>query len=120
MPVARHIPAPGSAKQGNAATPLTAAELAAAIRASLAVAKRLLPVVTTVVEEYAPDAPDPLKKEAAIRFAGYLAEARSGAVRSRRVDVLETEHVTNHAPMFRNSGAAALLTRYRIRRGGAI
>ena len=83
-------------------------------------ATRLLGVATAVVEEYAPATPEALQNEAAIRFAGYLAESRFGAVSTRTVGPLTAEHVTNHAAAFRNSGAAALLTRYKVRRAGAI
>ena len=39
---------------------------------------------------------------------------------SKGVDPLTISYVTNHATMFRNSGAASLLTRYRVRRGGKV
>ena len=102
------------------AVTLEADELAAAIRVTSAVATRLLPVVAQVVEDYAPDAPEPLQDEAAIRLAGYLKDSGTGAAVSRGVDTLNITYVTNHATMFRNSGAAALLTRYRVRRGGKV
>ena len=101
------------------AVTLTEAQLAEALPKG-APAARLLPVAVAVVEEYAPAAPSVLQDEAVIRFAGYLAEARFGAVSSRSVDPLSQEYVVNHAPAFRNCGGAALLTRYRVRRAGAI
>ena len=101
------------------AVTLTPAGLAEALPKG-APAARLLPVAVALVQDYAPDAPEALQNEAVIRFAGYLAEARFGAVSSRSVDPLSQEYVVNHAPAFRNCGAAALLTRYRVRRGGAI
>ena len=63
----------------------------------------------------------PLKDEAVIRFAGYLAQSdlrrdREGVHRADGYRV----YVTNHAAAFRNSGAAMLLTRWRVRRAGAI
>ena len=55
------------------AVTLTATELAEALRAEQALADRLLPVATAIVDDYAPDAPAALANEATIRFAGYIA-----------------------------------------------
>ena len=73
-----------------------------------------------LVNDYAPDAPPALSNEAAIRFAGYLYGSDYGPVRSETIGPQAVEYVTNHAAMFRNCGAAALLTRYRRRRAGSI
>lgn len=97
-----------------------AAQLAEALHVDQGIADRLLSVAKVQVEHYAPNAPEALQNEAAIRFAGYLAEADSGAVQTKNVGPLTEELVTNHAPAFRNSGAEALLTRYKVRRAGAI
>ena len=99
------------------AVTLTVAQLAEVISGDAA---RLLPVVQAVVQDYAPKAPEALQNEAAIRFASYLADAGSGASSRIEIGELTVERVTNHAPAFRNCGAAALLTRYRVRRAGAI
>ena len=105
------------------AVTLTAADLAvAADLEDTVTAARLLAVATQVVEDYAPGAPEVLQNEAAIRFAGYLGSGPSGfgAVKQTTVGPLTVEVPVNHAAMFRNSGAAALLTRHRVRRGGAV
>ena len=76
---------------------------------------------SAMVERYAPGAPQALKDEAVIRFAGYLAQADFGGFRSEGQGVGGTpgpEYVTNHAPAFRNCGAAMLLTPWRVRRAG--
>ena len=76
---------------------------------------------SAMVEAYAPGAPQALKDEALIRFAGYLAGSDFGGIVSENsVGSAQVEYVTNHAAMFRNSGAAALLTGWRIRRAGSI
>ena len=75
---------------------------------------------SAMVEKYAPGAPQPLKNEATIRCAGYMAQGAFGAVAKEEVGPLAREYPTNHAPMFRNSGAAALVSRWRVRRAGAI
>ena len=77
-------------------------------------------VAAAMVEEYAPGAPQPIKDEATIRFAGYLAQSDFGAIMKEDVGPLSVEHVVNHSGAFRNSGAAMLMSRWKIRRGGAI
>ena len=102
------------------AVTLTAETLAVEIGATEERATRLLVVATEVVTRYAPNAPEVLANEAVIRFAGYLTSADYGAVRSETLGPMSVEYVTNHAAMFRNSGAEALLTRFKRRRAGAI
>ena len=78
---------------------------------------------SAMVEKYAPGAPQAVKDEAVIRMAGYLAQADFGGFRSEGQGVGGTpgpEYVTNHAPAFRNCGAAMLLTPWRVRRAGVI
>ena len=86
-----------------------------------AVANALGEAAAAMVENYAPGAPQPIKDEALIRFAGYLAGADYGGIVSETsVASAQVEYVTNHSAMFRNSGAAGLLTNWKIRRAGAI
>ena len=99
---------------------VTAQELADETGATLARATRLLPVAVQAVTDYAPTAPEVLRDEAVIRFAGYLAQSDFGPVRSEAIGPLSREYQTNHAAAFRNSGAAMLLTAHKIRRGGLI
>ena len=99
---------------------ITAAQLADEANASRSRAERVLPVAIQVVTDYAPAAPVPLLDEAVLRFAGYLLGSDVGAVRKETVGPYDVEHVTNHAAAFRNSGAAMLLTRHKVRRAGAI
>ena len=78
-------------------------------------------LAAALVERYAPAAPAAVKDEALLRFVGYISQSSSfGAIRKGGVGPLSVEYVTNHASMFRNCGAAALLTNWRIRRAGAI
>ena len=99
---------------------VTAQQLADESGAAIARATRVLPVATQAVTDYAPDAPEPLQNEAVLRFGGYLLGSGYGEVRSKSIGPLSVEHVVNHAAAFRNSGAAALLTRHKVRRAGAI
>ena len=76
-----------------------------------------------MVDQYAPGAPQALKNEATVRFASYLAEAPAfRAVEKKTVGPLDIQYSANanHATAFRNSGAAGLLSRWRVRRAGAI
>ena len=83
-------------------------------------AQRVGAAASAMIEQYAPNAPQELKDEAVIRFAGYLAHGDFGTVAKEEIGPRSMEHVTNHAAMFRNSGAAALLSRWRVRRAGKI
>ena len=77
-------------------------------------------VASAMVEQYAPRAPGALKDEAVLRFAGYLAQSDFGTIAKEGIGPRDVEYVTNHASAFRNSGAAMLITRWRVRRAGAI
>ena len=99
---------------------VTAQLLSDETSADLDRATRVLPVAERMVEDYAPNAPDELKDEATIRFAGYLLGSDYGAIVDETIGPYSQSHQTNHAAAFRNSGAAMLLTRYRVRRAGAI
>ena len=48
------------------------------------------------------------------------ARADYGTVRSEPLGAQSADYTTNHVATFRNSGAAALLTRYVRRRAGAL
>ena len=64
------------------AVTLTAAQLAEAVGVDLKTATRLLAVAAELVNRFAPDAPDAIANEAAIRTAGWLAEQPSAAITS--------------------------------------
>ena len=122
----------GSADGGDTPTPtptpspsITAEELAAEIGIpddEINRARRLLAVASEAVDRYAPGAPVILKNEAAIRFCGYMAGSDYGGVHSESVGPRSVEYTppSTNAAMFRNSGAAGLLTNYKVRRGGSV
>lgn len=94
------------------AVTLTAAALAVAMRLGdtpeeTAQATRLLTTATALVTQHAPDAPDAIQNEAAIRVAGYLFDMPQAARGSGFGDVL------------RNAGALALLVPWRTHRAGS-
>ena len=102
------------------AVTLTASELAAETGADLPRAERLLQVAAQMVLDYAPQAPTALLNEAVIRFGGYLVQSDYGTIRTEEIGPKRVEAHLNHAAMFRNSGAAALLTRHKRRRAGSV
>ena len=77
-------------------------------------------VAAALVERYAATAPQSVKDEAVIRAAGYLAQSDFGGIASETVGPRSVTWTVNHAALFRNSGAAALLSPWRVRRAGAI
>lgn len=81
---------------------------------------RLGATAAALVEAYAPTAPLPLKNEAAVRVAGYLAQSDFGGIASEEVGVRRVAYVERHGALFRNSGAEALLTRHKRRRAGSV
>ena len=90
---------------------VSTADLAVALRlsedgsdlssAQEAVLDRVRGVATRLAESYAPDAPDVVQDEAVVRLASYLYDAQPGA----------SQRFTNP---FADSGAQALLARYRV------
>ena len=77
-------------------------------------------VASATVEDYAPAAPQALRDSACIRLAGYLYSADFGAVERESIGPRDVSYMRNHGDAFRRSGAAMLLTRWRVRRLGAI
>lgn len=83
-------------------------------------ADRLGSTASALVERYAPSAPRSVRNEAVIRCAGWLAEQPAASVRSESVGDISTSYAPTHTGALRYSGAAALLSTWRVRRAGAI
>ncbi len=96
------------------------ADLALEIGVAQARAEALLMVTTALVDRFAPDAPEPIKDEALIRCAGYLAEQPRAALRSDSVGDITTSFTPSSTSALRHSGAMALLSPWKIRRGGTV
>ena len=80
----------------------------------------MLGVVTERAERTAPGAPQAVKNEAMIRFAGYLQQSDFGGIRKETIGPLDTEWITNHANAWRTSGAGGLLSPWKVRNAGSI
>ena len=113
-------PAPEPEPEPDPVPLITAAELAAELGADATRAGHILATVEARVEQYASGAPDAIKREALIRFAGWLYEAPAAGVRSERTGDIETTYSPTMTGGFRASGAAALLAPWRERRAGGI
>ena len=92
--------------------------LAAAVGCSEAVAGRLGPVVSELVERYASGAPAAVKSEAVIRASGWLHGNKPG-LRKVGVSNIDVEFSGGQSAL-RHSGAMALVSPWKVRRAGKI
>lgn len=72
------------------------------------------------VEKTAPGAPQWVKDEAVIRYAGYLAMSDFGTIQSEEIGPRKVTYTTNHANAWRSCGAYGLLSPWAIRNAGVI
>ena len=106
-------------------SPAATAEAVACLKGALGedddnTTARLGSTAAALVQRYAPDAPQPIRNEAVIRTAGYLAEQPAAAVRSESIGDISTSFAPSMQSALRHSGSMALLSPWKIRRGGAI
>lgn len=112
-------------------TTSVAARTAAVARLREAVAGRTLAsddaanalgeAASALVEDYAPSAPQAVKDEAVIRLAGWLAGSSFDNVTSETsVASATVQYQPGSQNLMIRSGAGSLLTRWRVRRAGAI
>ena len=66
------------------------------------------------VELDAPAAPQAIRDEAVIRYAGYMAGADYGAIRSEAIGPQSVDYKVSHGNAWRSCGAASLLAPWRI------
>ena len=87
-----------------------------------ALASRFGPVAGELIQRYAPGAPQAVKNEAVVRVIGWISEQPAFALRrTENEEGQEVEYQTaQNMSALRHSGAMALLTSWKIRRGGAI
>ena len=76
--------------------------------------------ISARAEKEAPGAPQSARDEAVVRGVGYLLQAGSGAIRSKRVDVLEVEYTPSNVRWWYNCGASSVLSPWYAPRGGII
>ena len=102
------------------AVTLPSTALAQALAVNPALADRLLPVATALVERFAPAAPEAIANEAVIRVSGWLAEQPGAAIRSEKIGDIETAFAVANISALRHSGAMALLSPWKVRRAGVL
>ena len=102
------------------AVTLTTTALAEALAVTQALADRLHPVAVALVDQYAPPAPEGVANEACIRVGGWLAEQPAASVTMEQTGDIATRYAVNNLSALRHSGAAALLTYWKVRRARAI
>ena len=102
------------------AVTIPAADLGAAAQLAGDQATRLLPVVTALVEQYAPDAPEAIQNEAAVRCAGWLGHTAAGSIAKVDTGPRSTEYAPGQLSALRHSGAMSLLAPWKLRRAGAV
>ena len=73
-----------------------------------------------LIEEYAPGAPQSIKDEAAIRCVGWLLYQQPDGVAEESIGPRSVKYQMGSKAALRNSGAMGLLTRYKVRRAGAV
>ena len=100
----------------------TAVELlgAALVEGDEAKIRRWGETASLLVERYAANAPQAIKNEATIRCAGWLSEQPMSARRSTSIGELSADFVVSSMSALRHSGSQAILSPWKIRRGGAI
>ena len=102
------------------AVTIEAADLAGPAQVDVAAATRLLPVATALVERYAPEAPEALQNEAAIRICGWLVHTAPGSIARVETGPRATEYAVAQKGALRHSGAMSLLAPWKVRRAGAV
>ena len=81
---------------------------------------QLASMVSARAEKEAPGAPQEARDEAIVRAVGYLLQAGTGAIRSKRVEGLETEYTPSNVRWWYNCGASSVLAPWYAPRGGII
>ena len=110
---------PTPAPDPSTAITVTAAHLADFLNIELSFAQELLAAAIDRVNGYAPKATTAAKNRAVTMFAGYMAQSDGGAIQRDTLGPMTVDYVVSHGSAFRNCGAAAMLSRYRRRRGSA-
>ena len=107
-----------------ALSPWPAAPATAIVRLKAAVAGRaaesdeaaaaLGELAAARVEREAPEAPQAIRDEAVIRYAGYMAGADYGAIRAETIGPQSVDYKVSHGNAWRSCGAAGLLAPWRV------
>lgn len=102
------------------AVTLSAAQVETTLGVDTATATRVLATATALVLRFAPDAPDAIANEAALRCSGWLADSPASGVRRESAGPLDASYSPLATGALRASGAMSLLGPWKVRRAGAI
>ena len=103
------------------AVTISEGELERVLATNPQLAARLHPVAVALVECYAPDAPEAVQNEAAIRCAAWLADQPAAGIRSITTGDLATGFdMSRSLGALRHSGGMGLLSPWKVRRGGTV
>ena len=98
----------------------TAADFAGLMKATLEQVSGTWAGAVAYVTRYAPGAPEAVANEAAVRFASHLYQTRTLQPFEVSLRDLTVTPPASTAAAFRASGAAALLSPWRVRRAGRV
>lgn len=98
----------------------TAADFAGVMTGGTEARKATWAAAVAYVNRYAPAAPEAIANEAAIRFASHLYQTRTLQPFEVSLRDLTVTPPASTAAAFRASGAAALLSPWRVRRAGRV
>ena len=103
------------------AVSITVDQLRAEIETDLpdAILTRKRGAARSLIERYAPAAPAGVQNEACCRMVAWLIQRPAAAVRSES-GADSAEYAAGHLSALRHSGAMALLSPFKVRRGGVI
>ena len=102
------------------AVTLSAAQVETTLGVDTATATRVLAAASALITRYAPAAPETIQNEAALRCAGWLAQAPSSGVRRESAGPLDVSYSPLATGALRSSGAMSLLSQWKVRRAGVI
>ena len=115
---ARSTAAPEPEPEPEVVPVATAETLMVAVGLDAIEAARLAPVVSVMVDRYAPSAPLVLRAEAAIRIAGWLADSPASNLRGSTIGPVSYDFAPSQRGALTHSGAKALLYPYRVKTAG--
>ena len=101
---------------------VTAAVIATELDIDLTRATRLLSVASALVNDYCPEAPEPIANESVLMAAGWLwgNGASRGSIRSEGAGPLRITYATHEKNALKHSGAEAMLSPFKVRRAMVI
>ena len=101
---------------------VTADTIASELDIDLTRATRLLSVASALVNDYCPEAPEPIANESVLMVAGWLWGSGSsrGSIRSEGAGPLRITYNSEQKNALKHSGAESLLSPFKVRRAMVI